>query len=442
MSPRDLSRRQFIAVTSATLLASQLPAEGVDLKSDDATKLAIEGGSKSLKNPSQKLIRWGEPERERLLSLLSQSTLLYWKAPQTTLLIQRFREHYPLKHVMTCSSGTAAVHVAIAAAGIGPGDEVITTPITDMGTVIGILFQQAVPVFADLNPHDYNLEIADVERKITSRTKAIIAVHLAGNPSKLNQLKQVADQHGLILIEDCAQAWGAAYQGKPVGTIGHIACWSLQDSKQITCGEGGIVASNDERFGQRLQPFADKGIDRNNVKQATEILATNYRMSELQAAFAAAQMTRMQGIAAQRAKLGNLLTREIQGLPGITAHQVDERDRCSYYSYILRIQPKFIHCGREQFVKALNAEGIAASAGYIPEPLYKKPLFQNHSFFAGRWPIREMGLTKMDYTKISCPEAEAILETCVLIRINQAMDEDYIRGIGAGIRKVTRHFTA
>jgi perosamine synthetase len=440
MSPRDLSRREFIASTSAMLLASQLPGADIRPGSADGAKLAIEGGVKAVKHAPQKLVRWGEPERERLLSLLSQQTLMYWKAPQTTLLVQRFKEHYPLKHVMNCSSGTAAVHIAIAAAGIGPGDEVITTPVTDMGTVIGILFQQAVPVFADLDPHNYNLAVADVERKITSRTKAIVAVHLGGNPSRLNELKQLADQHGLILIEDCAQAWGALYQGKPVGTIGHIGCWSLQDSKQITCGDGGIVASNDERFGQRLQPFGDKGIDRSNVKHPTDILATNYRMSEVQAAFAAAQMGRMEGISAQRSKLGALLTNEIMGTTGIGCYQVDERDRCTFYSYILRIDPKAFRCSREQFVKALNAEGIAAGAGYIPEPIYKKPLFQNHSFFAGRWPIKEMGLTQMDYTKVSCPEAQAILETCVLIRINEAMDEDYIRGVGAGIRKVARHF--
>jgi perosamine synthetase len=440
MSPRDLSRRQFIASTSAMLLASQLPAADVKSDSDSTAKLAIDGGSRAVKNAPQKLVRWGEPERERLLSLLSQQTLMYWKAPQTTLLIQRFKEHYPLKYVMNCSSGTAAVHIAVAAAGIGPGDEVITTPVTDMGSVIGILFQQAVPVFADLHPHNYNLDVADVERKITSRTKAIVAVHLGGNPCRLNELKQVADHHGLVLIEDCAQAWGAMYQGKPVGTVGHIGCWSLQDSKQITCGDGGMVASNDERLGPRLQPFGDKGIDRSNVKHPTDILATNYRMSEVQAAFAAAQMNRVEGIATQRSKLGNLLTKEIIGVTGITPYQVDEQDRCTYYSYILRIQPKAFRCAREQFVKALNAEGIAASAGYIPEPIYKKPLFQNHSFFAGRWPIREMGLTKMDYSRVSCPEAEAILDTCVLIRLNEAMDEDYIRGVAAGIRKVSNHF--
>src|SRR4029079_14136055 len=159
--------------------------------------------------------RWGQPERKQLDAAIEQASLLYWQGPQTALFTKRFREFCQLKYVMTCSSGTAALHIAVAAAGIGPGGEVITTGITDVGTVIGVLFQQGVPVFADLGPNTYNLDPPDVERKITPKTKAIIAVHLAGNPSRLEELKAIADKHKLILIEDCAQAWGAKYRDQP-----------------------------------------------------------------------------------------------------------------------------------------------------------------------------------------------------------------------------------
>ncbi len=141
--------------------------------------------------------------------MLEQDSLFYWQGPQTKLLTERFQEVCPVKYVQTCSSGTAALHIAVAAAGIGLGDEVITSPITDIGTVIGVIYQQAVPVFADLGAGTYNLDVADVERRITPKTKAIIAVHLTGNPCDLDALKALADQHKLILIEDCAQAWGA-----------------------------------------------------------------------------------------------------------------------------------------------------------------------------------------------------------------------------------------
>src|SRR5208283_4240024 len=148
--------------------------------------------------------RWGEPEHKQLEAMLEQGSLFYWQGPQTRLLTERFREVCPVRYVQTCSSGTATLHIAVAAAGIGPGDEVITSPITDIGTVIGVLYQQAVPVFADVGAGTYNLDAADVQRRITPKSKAIIAVHLTGNPCDLDALKALADRYKLVLIEDCA----------------------------------------------------------------------------------------------------------------------------------------------------------------------------------------------------------------------------------------------
>src|SRR5213594_1765610 len=383
----------------------------------------------------------GEPERQRLEAMLGQDSLFYWKGPQTTLLIERFKNVCPVKYVMPCSSGTAALHIAVAAAGIGPGDEVITSPITDIGTVIGVIYQQGVPVFGDLGGSTYNLDPTDVERRITPKTKAIIAVHLCGNPCDLRALKALADKHGLVLIEDAAHAWGAKYRGQPVGTIGQLACFSLQNSKHITCGDGGVVGSNDEHFGPLLQKFGDKGFDR--VKGGLfESFATNYRMSEPQAAVAAAQLDRLEGIISKRARLGNLLTEKIAGLPGVVPHQVHPQDRCGYWFYFFRLKPGAFRCERAEFVKALVAEGAEASAGYIPVPLHRNPVFQNHSFFAGRWPIRELGLTKMDYSKQVTPVAEDILRSGIRLTIHEAMTEDYINSVGEAIRKVAHYYAA
>jgi perosamine synthetase len=435
------TRREFIAGTSALLLAGELTGQE-RITTADTAKLALEGGEKAVKKTAAKPVRWGDPELRQFTQMLKQDSLLYWKAPQTALLIERFKEYYPLNYVMTCSSGTAALHIAVAAAGIAPGDEVITSPFTDIGTVIGILFQQAVPVFADLEPHTYHISARKIEPLITPKTKAIIAVHLGGNPSELTALKALADKHRLVLIEDCAQAWGARYQGKPVGTIGHIACFSLQTSKHITCGDGGIVASNDERFGPLFQRFGDKGFDRSIPKFLTERLGTNYRMSEPQAAFAAAQMTRLEAIASKRARLGNLLSAELADLSGLTTPKVEEKNRCTYWHYMLRLRPDKCRCSREQFVKAAAAEGVSLSHGYIPVLLHRLPMFQRHAFFAGRWPVKEMGLTTMDYSKIKLPEADAIMQTCSITPIHEAMDEEYIRSVAHGIRKVAKHYAA
>jgi perosamine synthetase len=437
-----LTRRHFLAASSAALAAGSLHGEEPKTGPADGARLALHGGPKAVTGAPPRLVRWGEPERERLNAMIGQDSLFYWKGPQTTLLTERFREVCPLKHVMTCSSGTAALHIAVAAAGIAPGDEVITSPITDIGTVIGVLYQQAVPVFADLGRNTYNLDPADVARRITPKTKAIIAVHLAGNPCDMQALKALADQHGLVLIEDCAQAWGARYRGQPVGTVGHIACFSLQNSKQVTCGDGGVVASSDERFGPLLQRYGDKGFDRLSRSGLFDAFATNYRMSEPQAAVAAAQLARLEGIAAKRARLGNLLSEAITGAVGIEPHQVRPEDRCTYWLYMLRVRPGALRCDRAEFVKALAAEGVPAAAGYIPVPLYGNPVFQKHGFFAGRWPLKELGLTAMDYTKVSCPEAEAILKAGVRVTVHEGMNEAYVLSVAAAVRKVAGHYAA
>jgi dTDP-4-amino-4,6-dideoxygalactose transaminase len=435
-----ISRREFLAASSAALLAgTAAPTKSTAAESATAPELALHGGEKAVKQSAKLPIRWGEPERERLNTMLSQDSLFYWKGPQTTLLIERFKKVCPLKHVMPCSSGTASLHIAVAAAGIGPGDEVITSPLTDIGTVIGVIYQQGVPVFADLRANTYNLDPADVERRITAKTKAIIAVHLCGNPCDMQALKALADEHRLMLIEDAAQAWGAKYRGQPIGTIGHIACFSLQNSKHITCGDGGLVGSNDERFGPLLQRFGDKGFDR--LKGGLfESFATNYRMSEPQAAVAAAQLERLEGIVSKRARLGSLLTEIISGLPGVFPHQVHPEDRCGYWFYMLRLKRDAVRCDRAEFVKALQAEGVEASGAYIPVPLHRNPVFEKHAFFAGRWPVRELGLTTMDYSKHQTPEAEAILQTGVRVTIHEAMSEEYIRSVGEAIGKVARHY--
>jgi perosamine synthetase len=436
----SLSRRQFVAAASTGLLMAG--AESVVAKNtitDPEAKLAIQGGAKAVATPAGAKRRWGEPERQQLDAMLAQNSLFYWQGPQTKLLTERFQEVCPLKYVQTCSSGTAALHIAVGAAGIGLGDEVITSPVTDIGTVIGVLYQQAVPVFADLGAGTCNLDVADVQRRITPKTKAIIAVHLTGNPCDLNALKTLADRHDLILIEDCAQAWGARYRGRPIGAIGHIACFSLQDSKHITCGDGGVVGSSDERFGRLLQRFGDKGGDRHKWG-GHPVFATNYRMSEPQAAVAAAQLTRLEAIAAKRARLGNLLTEKIAGLPGILPHDVHPEDRAVYWFYFFRLRPHAFRCSRSEFVKALLAEGAPVTGGYIGVPLYGEPVFKQHGFFAGRWPVKEMGLTTMDYSKHKCPEAESILTTMIRVTIHEHMTEDYMLSVAAAIQKVARHY--
>jgi len=444
-----VSRREFaagvagIVGAAASLRASMLPA-GVVKSTGRKPKLAIEGGPKTVTARPKSRPRWGERELAQLRKLVQQDSIFYWQrggyGPQSKLVIERYRQFHPARWVHTCSSGTAAIHIALGAAGVGWGDEVITTPITDMGTVIGIIYQQAVPVFADLCEGTYNLDPVDVERRITPRTKAIIAVHLCGNPCRLDELKAIADKHNLILIEDSCQAWGAKYRGRPIGSIGHFNCHSFQNSKQVTCGDGGLVASDDERFGPLLQMYGDKGFSRTQRVRNHVAFATNYRMSEVQAAFAAAQLSRLEEIVSKRDRLGKLLSDRLAGTPGIIPHKIHPDDRCSFYFYMFQIRPEAFRCDRQQLVRAMRAEGAPVGAGYIPRPLYKEQVFQQHAFFAGRWPVKEAGLTKMDFTKHCCPTAEKILATGIRTWIREYQTEEYIEQVAAAIRKVAEYY--
>ena len=433
-----VSRRTFLAATSCTAAAATI-GSATAAAAQQHEPLAIQGGKKAVTQSPPPWTRWGEPEAERLDALLDQSSLFYWKGPQTTAFVEQFKRHCPSTYVQTCSSGTAAIHIAVAAAGIGPGDEVITSPITDIGTVIGVLFQQAVPVFADVESDTYNLDPKDVARKITPRTKAIIAVHLAGNPCNMKKLAELARQRGLVLIEDCAQAWGTRYENQPVGTLGHIGCFSLMNSKHITTGDGGVVASSDEKFGPLLQRYGDKGTDRVD-RSPLQWLASNYRMSEAQAAIGAAQLERLEDIASKRNALGRTLTRGISGLPGIQPHREDVGNRSTYWFYMFRMQPKSFRCDRAELVSAMRGEGVRASAGYIRHTLYREPMFQDRSFFAGKWPIQESGLTEMDYRQVRCVEADTALDTAIRLPITENMTETYIREVATGIRKVVLHY--
>ena len=434
-SNHSSSRRRFLTA-STTLLTTPFVSRRVH---GDEKKLAIHGGRKSVTGSYSKRLRWGAAELEQLTVMLKQNSLFYWKGPRTELFKERFRKHHPATSVHTCSSGTAAVHIAVAAAGTQPGDEIITAPITDIGTVTGILFQQAVPVFADLEPHTYNLNVEDVKKKITPKTRAIIAVHLAGNPCDMAALKLLADEHDLVLIEDAAQAWGAWYDGIPVGTIGHFGCFSMMNSKHISTGDGGVVCSVDQTFGPLMQKYGDKGSDR-TTRESAEVLASNYRMSEPQAAVGAAQLSRLEKIVVTRNRLGRLLTAGIADVPGLTPMLEREHDRCTYWFYYFRLDLTRFKCDRNQFAKALVAEGVGASAGYIRTPVYEYPMFQKHSFFNGSWPLRDMGLTKMDYRRVSCPESVEILKTGIRFRITEDMDETYVHQIAAAIRKVATHY--
>lgn len=406
--------------------------------------LALNGGPRAVTASRPARHRWGAAELARLTAMVDQPTLFYAKGPQCAGLLDEFRRLYPLRWCMPASSGSAALHIAVAALQLPPGSEVITSPVTDMGSVIGVLYQQLVPVFADIDPHTYNLDPAAVRRVITPRTRAIMAVHLAGNPCDMDALMAIAREHDLRVIEDCAQSWGAAYRGKPVGVFGDVACYSFNEFKHVSCGDGGVAGTNDERLGPTLSRWGDKYYDRVTGNRNPEALAPNYRMSEPQAAVAAAQLTKLPEIVGTHIRLGQALLGRLRELAprGVMLPAIDPRDTHSYWFCLLRLDLARFRGTRDEFVAALAAEGATAVAGYIPKPVYRYPVFQNHNFFGGGWPLRDAGRTTMDYRQVHCPVAEAMLADGVSIPISPAMTDEEARQTADAVAKVAYHLAA
>jgi len=410
-------------------------------------KLAIEGGPKAKPTPYGTGRRFGLEEARQLVEALNQNTLFYHHGSKVKTFLRDFADLHGMQYAVATSSGTAAIHVALGAVGVSVGDEVITSPITDMGTLIGILYQNAVPVFADLDPYTYNMAPASVAACVTDRTRAIVVVHLAGNPADMDPIMATARAHGLKVVEDCAQSVLARYRGRHVGTIGDFGAFSTNDYKHISTGDGGVVLVNaDERTYRRTHMFADKNYNRfgENIRGVIPCLAPNYRMTELQGAVGIAQLKKLPRICARRTEIGTRISRGVADLPGIHPHGVHPEDTCTYWFYMFRLDEEKLGCPRDDFVEALAAEGVAASAGYIQQTVCEYALLTERRAYEGSHFPFDYGRdpSSLRYGKGTCPVAEEILKTCVRLGVNEFWTDQDVEQTIAGIRKVARHFSS
>ena len=412
------------------------------------SELALYGGEKTKTTPFGTGKRFGEDELKELKEALDQNTLFYMSGKKVKQFCKDFTEMYGAKYCVPASSGTAAIHVALGTVGVTAGDEVITSPITDMGTVIGILYQNAIPIFADLDPNTYNMDPESIESKITEKTKAILVVHLAGNPSDMDAIMDIARRHNIKVIEDCAQSYMCYYKGKLAGTIGDVGCFSLNNFKHISTGDGGMCLLNDEELYKKAFKFADKNYDRftkdASAMRRIEFLAPNYRMNELQGAVAVAQLKKLKWICDRRNTYGDGITEGIKGLPGIYPHKITEGGKCSYWFYMLRIDESEASVSRDEYVRALTMEGIPCSAGYIPACVYEYDLFVNKNAYPGSdcpFGCKFYG-KDITYGKGLCPTAEEILATTIRLNVNEFYTEDDLRDTVKAMQKVSKYFSS
>lgn len=391
---------------------------------------ACAGGEKAKTVPYRREQRYGSEELAELREALEQGTLFYAQGRKVHQLEVEFASYVGASHAVACTSGTAAIHSALIALGISPGDEVITAPITDMGSVVPILYQGAAPVFADLDPYTYTLLPESVEAAITPRTRAVLAVHLAGNACDLDGLVAMCDRHGVALVEDCAQAFGCRYRGRYAGTLGRIGCFSLNEFKHISCGDGGLVVTNDEELAVRLRLATDKCYDRRpgvTMRNPT-FLANNYRMTELQGAVALAQLRKLESIVSRRREWCRKLTERLAGIDGLRLPRITDGCSPSWWFYMMRAEAGL---DPDAAASALQAEGLPIGAHYIGQPVYEYPIFAAHQAFArGEHAYRDQ-----TYGPGLCPNAEDILRTCLILSVNEAYSDQDLEETAHGIRR-------
>lgn len=326
-----------------------------------------------------------------------------------------FSKKFRVKHAVSFNSATTALHGAIVALGIGPGDEVIVPPYTMAASAIAVVMNGAVPIFADIDPKTFCINADSVRKCITKRTKAIMAVDLLGQGPDFAALLPLAKKHKLAIIEDNAQSPGAKWRKKYLGTVGHIGVFSLNIHKIIQTGEGGVLVTNNPSYALRAQLCRNHGesvVDDMSGYKEGPIFGSNYRMTEVVAAIARMQLHHLDHLIKKRRVLAAHLEKALEKIPGLTAHYTHPDNTNVYYRYCLKVDEKKLGLSRDKLVEAMAAEGFSMSRGYV-KPIYLMKIFQERKAFNKTdFPF---GKSKYydgnpDYSKGLCPIAERLYE--------------------------------
>lgn len=378
---------------------------------------------------------FGPEELALVAQVLESGTLTATKGVQTKSLESEFVAMLGVRHVIACSSGSAAVHVAIAALDLEPGDEVITTSVTDMGALTPILYQGAIPVFADVDRLTGNVTAATIADRLSSRTRAIVATHLFGNPCAMDEIMALASARGIPVIEDSAQAFLASHRGQLTGTMGDIGCFSLQQGKHITTGEGGLVTTNDDAYARRARVFVNKAWPYGEANPDHEFLALNYRITELQSAVARGQLGKLQANVDARISTANRFISAIAGTPGVGTPVVADGDVCSFWRVALRVDSSVIPGGPGGLATALRAFDIPSAPRYIVKPAFRcKVIAEQRTFGNSRWPFTLARPEAVDYSEALFPGTFAMLDEVLVLSWNEKVDDAIVDQLAAGVR--------
>lgn len=383
------------------------------------TELAIFGGPPVLTRALKPYATIGEEERLAVEAVMRSGMLsgyvgawcdAFDGGPVVREFEQRFAQTFRCKHAVAVNSNTSGLIAAMGAVGIGPGDEVIVPPTSMSATAMAPLFYGGIPVFADIEPETFCLDIEAVKAALSPRTKAILVVNIFGHPARLSELRALAHERGLALVEDNAQGPLASEQGQYAGTVGHIGVFSLNYHKHFHTGEGGVCTTNDSRLADRLRMIRNHGenvTDQLAGGDLANLIGFNFRLTEIQAAVGLAQLDKAERLVAEREGIADTFRTRLDGFPGFTVPAVRDGCRHVYYVWAAKFDERITGVSRDLFARALEAEGVPVSAGYV-QPLYLLPVFQKR-IGIGRdgWPFT---LTNRSYAKGACPVAERLHE--------------------------------
>lgn len=393
-------------------------------------KPAICGGTPACPEPVQYGRQYIDDADIRAVSDVLRSPFLTC-GPQIPALEKKFCELTGAKYAVAVSNGTAALHIACIAAGIAPGDEVITTPITFAASANCVSYCGGTPIFADIDPETYNIDPAAIETCITSKTKAVIPVHYTGQSVAYDEIAQICKKHGLLLIQDAAHAVGTRYKGKPIGSLGDMTCFSCHPVKTITSGEGGIVTTDDEALYQKLLLARSHGITRDSseMRQPSDdpwyyemvSLGYNYRLTDMQAALLSSQLDKLPVFSARRKEIVNRYNEAFRDVDGIIVQKEIPESDTTRHLYVIQLDPDVLSCSRREFFDAMAAENIHCQVHYIP--VYRLPYYQ-----------------QLGYAEGLCPNAERLYERILSIPLYYTLTDEQVEQVIFAVRKICAYY--
>ena len=422
-------------------------------------KLAIDGGTPVRTKAFGPRHIWGDEDIRQVTEVIKMAPENWGSGFKIDAFERAVAKRHGVRYAISTDSGSGAIHSAVGAYDFEPGDEIITTPVTDIGTVQGIMLQNLIPVFADWDAETLNTDPADIERKITDRTRAILAVHLFGNPCDMDAILDIASRHNLPVIEDCSQAHLAEYKGRLVGTMGDMGCYSM-GGKLLSLGAGGMIITDNDQLARRAKGHSRKGSEYdddllNSLRPTAEgggtergysFLGDFHPMNDLTAALGLAQFQRWDDYREMRGRSAAILNEELYEVPGIEHQFAREGDVVSYWVYPYRIDEEVLGVSCEQFVEAVQAEGIDLCNGpYLKGiPLNKYPVFADErTYGTSRYPfVDENGNRRVDYKSLELPVIDRELPKVGWVSFRSGFTEEDVRDIGAAMRKVALHYAS